>query len=55
MEMWSGSCPGRCTPGTLRVDDWVRLGDELDFMDYKNQILPLFESNHDSSVIYLVV
>lgn len=41
--------------GALCVDDWVRLRDELDFTDYKNQILTLLESKHDSSVIHLVV
>ena len=54
-DKWSASCPGRFTPDTLCVDDWVRLRDDLGFMDYKNQILPLLESNNDSSVIHLVV
>jgi hypothetical protein len=35
-------------PGTFCVDDWVRLRDELDSTDYKNKILALLESKHDS-------
>jgi hypothetical protein len=40
-DKWSASSPGRSNPDTLCVDDWMRLRDNLGFMDYKNQILPL--------------
>jgi hypothetical protein len=34
-DKWSASSPGRCTPDTLCADDWMRLRDDLGFMDYK--------------------
>jgi hypothetical protein len=49
-DKWSASCPGRFTPGTLCVNDWVRLRDDLGFMDYTNQIFPLLESSHDADI-----